>query len=175
MQYNPHEYQKFCIDYLLERPAAGLFLKPGMGKTSVALTAAERLLYDTFEASKVLVIAPLRVAEDTWSRESAKWDHLQHLRVSRVLGSIKERRAALRADADIYCINRENVDWLVKAYGMNWPFDVVIIDELSSFRNPSARRFKALRKVRPLVKYLWGLTGISRSNTVQCCVASIRA
>ena len=108
MQYNPHEYQKFCIDYLLERPAAGLFLKPGMGKTSVALTAAERLLYDTFEASKVLVIAPLRVAEDTWSRESAKWDHLQHLRVSRVLGSIKERRAALRADADIYCINREN-------------------------------------------------------------------
>lgn len=95
MQYNPHEYQKFCIDYLLERPAAGLFLKPGMGKTSVALTAAERLLYDTFEASKVLVIAPLRVAEDTWSRESAKWDHLQHLRVSRVLGSIKERRAAL--------------------------------------------------------------------------------
>ena len=102
MQYNPHEYQKFCIDYLLERPAAGLFLKPGMGKTSVALTAAERLLYDTFEASKVLVIAPLRVAEDTWSRESAKWDHLQHLRVSRVLGSIKERRAALRADADIY-------------------------------------------------------------------------
>lgn len=166
MQYNPHEYQKFCIDYLLERPAAGLFLKPGMGKTSVALTAAERLLYDTFEASKVLVIAPLRVAEDTWSRESAKWDHLQHLRVSRVLGSIKERRAALRADADIYCINRENVDWLVKAYGMNWPFDVVIIDELSSFRNPSARRFKALRKVRPLVKYLWGLTGTPRPKSL---------
>lgn len=97
MKYKPHEYQKFCIDYLLERPAAGLFLKPGMGKTSVALTAADRLLYDTFEAAKVLVIAPLRVAEDTWSRESAKWDHLQHLRVSRVLGSVKERRAALRA------------------------------------------------------------------------------
>lgn len=166
MKYKPHEYQKFCIDYLLERPAAGLFLKPGMGKTSVALTAADRLLYDTFEAAKVLVIAPLRVAEDTWSRESAKWDHLQHLRVSRVLGSVKERRAALRADADIYCINRENVDWLVKVYGMNWPFDVVIIDELSSFRNPSARRFKALRRVRPLVKYLWGLTGTPRPRSL---------
>ena len=155
MKYTPHPYQEYCIDYLLSHPAAGLFLKPGMGKTSVALTAADRLLYDTFEATRVLVIAPLRVAEDTWSRESEKWDHLRHLRVSRVLGDVKERRAALRADADIYCINRENVDWLVKLYGTDWPFDLVIVDELSSFRNPSARRFRALRKVRPLVKYLW--------------------
>lgn len=147
MKYTPHPYQEYCIDYLLSHPAAGLFLKPGMGKTSVALTAADRLLYDTFEATRVLVIAPLRVAEDTWSRESEKWDHLRHLRVSRVLGDVKERRAALRADADIYCINRENVDWLVKLYGTDWPFDLVIVDELSSFRNPSARRFRALRKV----------------------------
>ena len=166
MKYTPHPYQEYCIDYLLSHPVAGLFLKPGMGKTSVALTAADRLLYDTFEATRVLVIAPLRVAEDTWSRESEKWDHLRHLRVSRVLGDVKERRAALQADADIYCINRENVDWLVKLYGTDWPFDLVIVDELSSFRNPSARRFRALRKVRPLVKHLWGLTGTPRPRSL---------
>ena len=166
MKYVPHTYQTFCIDYLLERPAAGLFLKPGMGKTSVALTAADRLLYDSFEVSKVLVIAPLRVAEDTWSRESAKWDHLQHLRVSRVLGSAKERLAALAQTADVYCINRDNVSWLVDLYGMNWPFDLVIIDELSNFRNPSAKRFKALRKVRPLIRRLWGLTGTPRPRSL---------
>ncbi len=166
MKYIPHEYQSYCIDYLLTHPAAGLFLKPGMGKTSIALTAADRLLYDYFAVSKVLVIAPLRVAEDTWSRESAKWNHLRHLRISRVLGSEKERRAALTVDADVYCINRENVDWLVKLYGLSWPFDLVIVDELSNFRNPSARRFKALRKVRPLIKYIWGLTGTPRPRSL---------
>ena len=137
MKYIPHAYQQFCIDYLLKHPAAGLFLKPGMGKTSIALTAAERLLYDRFTVSKVLVIAPLRVAEDTWSRESEKWDHLRHLRVSRVLGSARQRSAALEREADVYCINRENVDWLVSRYGLSWPFELVIVDELSSFRNPS--------------------------------------
>ena len=166
MKYIPHEYQVYCIDFLLSHPAAGLFLKPGMGKTSIALTAAEQLLYDRFEVSKVLVIAPLRVAEDTWSRESEKWDHLRHLRISRVLGSVKQRLAALARSADVYCINRENVEWLVKHYGMDWPFDLVIVDELSNFRNPSARRFKALRKVRPLVKYLWGLTGTPRPRSL---------
>ena len=125
MKYVPHDYQQFCIDYALSHPAAGLFLKPGMGKTSIALTAADRLLYDSFEVSKVLVIAPLRVAEDTWSRESEKWDHLKHLRVSRVLGSARERRAALARKADVYCINRENVPWLVKEYGLGWPFNMV--------------------------------------------------
>lgn len=166
MKYTPHEYQQFCIDFLLSHPAAGLFLKPGMGKTSIALTAADRLLYDSFEVSKVLVIAPLRVAEDTWSRESEKWDHLRHLRISKILGSAQQRRAALARSADVYCINRENVEWLVKYYGMNWPFDLVIVDELSNFRNPSARRFKALRKVRPLVKHLWGLTGTPRPRSL---------
>lgn len=166
MKYIPHEYQQFCIDFLLSHPAAGLFLKPGMGKTSIALTAADRLLYDRFEVSRVLVIAPLRVADDTWSRESEKWDHLRHLRISKVLGSAKQRRAALARSADVYCINRENVEWLVKYYGMGWPFDLVIVDELSSFRNPSARRFKALRKVRPLVKHLWGLTGTPRPRSL---------
>lgn len=166
MKYTPHEYQQFCIDYLLDHPAAGLFLKPGMGKTSVALTVADRLLYDSFEVSKVLVIAPLRVAEDTWSRESEKWDHLRHLRISKVLGTAQQRRAALARSADVYCINRENVAWLVKYYGLNWPFDLVIVDELSSFRNPSSQRFKALRKVRPLIKHLWGLTGTPRPRSL---------
>lgn len=168
MKYIPHEYQAYCIDFLLTHPAAGLFLKPGMGKTSIALTAAERLLYDSFTVSKVLVIAPLRVAEDTWSRESGKWDHLRHLRISRVLGSAKARQAALEARADIYCINRENVDWLVKYYdnGLEWPFDLVIVDELSNFRSPGARRFKALRKVRPLITHIWGLTGTPRPRSL---------
>lgn len=166
MKYIPHDYQAFCIDYLLTHPAAGLFLKPGMGKTSTSLTAAERLLYDSFAVSKVLVIAPLRVAEDTWSRESEKWDHLRHLRISKVLGSAKERVAALSVDADVYCINRENVPWLVKHYGINWPFEAVIVDESSSFRNPSAQRFKALRKVRPLIKCIWELTGTPRPRSL---------
>ena len=166
MKYIPHDYQSFCIDYLLSHPAAGLFLKPGMGKTSTSLTAAERLMYDRFEVSKVLVIAPLRVAEDTWSRESEKWDHLRHLRISKVLGSEKERLAALSVKADVYCINRENVPWLVKHYGLNWPFEAVIVDESSSFRNPSAQRFKALRKVRPLIRYIWELTGTPRPRSL---------
>ena len=173
MKYIPHEYQAFCIDYLLTHPAAGLFLKPGMGKTSTSLTAAERLLYDSFVVSKVLVIAPLRVAEDTWSRESEKWDHLRHLRISKVLGSAKEREAALAADADVYCINRENVPWLVKFYGLRWPFEAVIVDESSSFRNPSAQRFKALRKVRPLIKYIWELTGTPRPRSLMDLWAQI--
>ncbi len=166
MKYVPHNYQQFCIERLLEKPATGLILKPGMGKTSIALTAADQLLYDSFDVSKALVIAPLRVAEDTWSRESAKWDHLRHLRISKVLGSEKQRRAALEVDADIYVINRENVDWLVKLYGMRWPFELVIIDELSNFRNPSSRRFRALKKIRPLVRYVWGLTGTPRPRSL---------
>ena len=166
MKYIPHDYQAFCIDYLLNHPAAGLFLKPGMGKTSTSLTAAERLMYDRFEVSKVLVIAPLRVAEDTWSRESQKWDHLRHLRISKVLGSEKERLAALSVEADVYCINRENVPWLVKHYSLDWPFEAVIVDESSSFRNPSAQRFKALRKVRPLIRYIWELTGTPRPRSL---------
>lgn len=166
MKYIPHDYQQFCINFALEHPAAGLLLDIGLGKTSIALSAAEQLLYDRFEVSKVLVIAPLRVAEDTWSREGSKWDHLRYLRVVRVLGTEAERRAALAQEADIYCINRENTAWLVKQYGLAWPFDAVVIDELSSFRNPSSRRFKALRKVRPLMKYIWGLTGTPRPRSL---------
>lgn len=121
-------------------------------------------MYDRFEVSKVLVVAPLRVAEDTWTKESAKWDHLQELRVVRVLGSQAQRIRALETDADIYCINRENIPWLVKYYGTDWPFDGVVLDELSSFKSPSSKRFKAMRKVRPLIKHIVGLTGTPSPN-----------
>ena len=144
MKYVPHEYQAYCIDYLLERPAAALWLKPGMGKTVTALTAADRLLYDYFAASKVLVIAPLRVAEDTWTREAGKWDHLKLLRIIPVLGSREKRIKALNTPGDVYVLSRDNVQWLVDHYRNAWPFDTVIIDELSSFKNPQAKRFKSL-------------------------------
>ncbi len=124
------------------------------------------LLNDYFEASRVLVIAPLRVAEDTWAREIEKWDHLQHLRISKVLGSAAARRKALKAEADIYVINRENVEWLVSEYGSKWPFDTVVIDELSSFKNPQAKRFRALRRIRPMIKRVVGLTGTPAPNSL---------
>jgi len=152
------------MDWIRERPYAGLFLDMGMGKTAVALTVANELLYDSFDVRKVLVIAPKKVAEDTWSRETAKWDHLRHLRISKVLGSREQRFAALAREADIYVINRENVVWLVETLGAEWDFDMVIVDELSSFKNHRAKRFRALRKVRPLIKRLIGLTGTPVPN-----------
>ena len=121
-------------------------------------------MYDRFEVNKVLVVAPLRVAEDAWAKESAKWDHLRGLRVVRVLGSQAQRIRALETDADIYCINRENIPWLVKYYGTEWPFDGVVLDELSSFKSSSSKRFKAMRKVRPLIKHIVGLTGTPSPN-----------
>ncbi|MTI95404.1 MAG: DEAD/DEAH box helicase [Firmicutes bacterium] len=121
-------------------------------------------MYDRFEVARVLVIAPLRVAETVWTSEAAKWEHLRHLRLSRVIGSQKQRLAALGVPADIYLINRENVEWLVNHYGKDWPFDMVVVDELSSFKSPKARRFRALRKVRPLVNRIVGLTGTPAPN-----------
>lgn len=135
-----------------------------MSKTVITLTTVALWMYDRFEINKVLVVAPLRVAEDTWTKESVKWDHLQGLRVVRVLGTEAQRIRALQTDADIYCINRENIPWLVKYYGARWPFDGVVLDELSSFKNPSSKRFKAMRKVRPLIKYIVGLTGTPSPN-----------
>lgn len=164
MKFIPHTYQKYAIQRILEQPAVGLFLDMGMGKTVCALTAAAELLHDRFEVTRVLVIAPLRVAEDTWSREAEKWDHLKYLRIAKVLGSEQQRVAALNSDADIYVINRENVEWLVNYFGKRWPFDMVIIDELSSFKSSKARRFRALRKVRPLIKRIVGLTGTPAPN-----------
>lgn len=164
MQFQPHDYQIIAMDWIRERPYAGLFLDMGMGKTAVALTVANELLYDSFDVRKVLVIAPKKVAEDTWSRETAKWDHLRHLRISKVLGSREQRLAALAGEADIYVINRENVVWLVETLGAEWNFDMVIVDELSSFKNHRAKRFRALRKVRPLIKRVVGLTGTPVPN-----------
>ncbi len=135
-----------------------------MGKTVTTLTAINDLMHDYLEISKVLVIAPLRVAEDTWSRETGKWDHLQHLKISKILGTEKQRLQALKEKADIYVINRENVQWLIKTLGLKWDFDMVVIDELSSFKSPSAQRFKALRKMMPMVKRIVGLTGTPAPN-----------
>ena len=162
MKYVPHEYQNYAEQFIIEHPASGLFLEMGLGKTVIALTAIDNLLYDYFEIAKVLVVAPLRVAHDTWSKECEKWEHLKHLRIAKVLGSEKERKLALSKRADIYIINRENVEWLTKVY--NWDFDMLIIDELSSFKSPNAKRFKALRKIRPLVKRIVGLTGTPAPN-----------
>ena len=164
MEYKPHDYQQFAINYILEHPIAAVILGMGLGKTSITLTAIEQLIYDSFEVSKVLVVAPLRVARNTWSDEIHKWDHLKHLRYSIVLGSAAERKKALEADADIYIINRENLQWLIEQSGVNFFWDMVVLDELSSFKNWNSKRFKAFMKVRPKVKRVIGLTGTPSSN-----------
>jgi len=164
MKYAPHEYQKYAEQFIIEHPACGLLLDMGLGKTIIALTAVDELMFDYFHVARVLVIAPLRVAQDTWSKECEKWDHLKGIKISKVLGSEKERRLALFRKADIYIINRENVEWLTKNY--KWDFDMVIIDELSSFKSHSAKRFKALRKVRSLTKRVVGLTGTPAPNSL---------
>lgn len=164
MKFNPHNYQKFAIEKVVENEACGLFLDMGLGKTIITLTAVDELMNNCFEVNKVLVIAPLRVAKMTWSSEIEKWDHLKGLKISKVLGPEKKRLEALEADADIYIINRENTEWLVNHYGRAWPFDMVVIDELSSFKSNKSRRFKALRKVRPLIKRIVGLTGTPTPN-----------
>lgn len=166
MRYKPHQYQQYATARILDTPFIALLLEMGLGKTVSTLTALDLLLNDYFDAGRVLVIAPLRVAEDTWAREIEKWDHLQHLRISKVLGSAEVRRKALKADADIYVINRENVEWLVGEYGSKWPFDTVVIDELSSFKNPGSKRFRALRRVRPMMKRVIGLTGTPAPNSL---------
>jgi len=164
MKFNPYPYQRRAIQHILDNPAAGLFLDLGLGKTVITLTAVAELLHDRFEVDRVLVVAPLRVADSVWTAEAEKWDHLRHLEISKVLGRKKKRLAALEEKADIYVINRENIPWLVGHYQRRWPFDMVVIDELSSFKSPSAKRFRALRKVRPLIRRIVGLTGTPAPN-----------
>lgn len=161
---NLHQYQKYSVNFIQSHPAAGLLLDMGLGKTVSTLTAINRLMFEDLEINKVLVIAPKRVAEDTWTKEAAKWDHLKHLRISRVLGTERRRKGALRADADIFVINRENVCWLIAQYRGALPFDMLVIDELSSFKSPKAQRFKALRMVRPQFSRVVGLTGTPAPN-----------
>lgn len=164
MKYSPHDYQRYATEKIIELPACGLFLAMGLGKTVSTLTAVNELIYDRFEIEKVLVIAPKRVAEDTWISEAEKWDHLWYLTFSKILGTASQREAALQVKADIYLINRENVVWLVDKLRKQWPFDMVVVDELSSFKSNQAKRFKALRTIRPLVKRFVGLTGTPAPN-----------
>ena len=163
MNFTPYPHQDAGIEWIVEHPACALLWGMGTGKTVTTLTAINALLYELLEDGPVLVIAPKRVAENTWSKETAKWEHLHHLRISRVMGTAKQRQEALAAKADIYVINRDNVQWLVEA-SIGWPFDTVVVDESSSFKNPQARRFKALRKVRPKIRRLILLTGTPSPN-----------
>lgn len=164
MEYKPHDYQKYATEFIMTHPVAAVILQMGLGKTVCTLDAINQLMYDSFEVRKVLVIAPLRVAKVTWSDEIKKWSNLSHLRYSIAIGTEKERVAALMKDADIYIINRENVQWLVEKSKVPFEFDMVVIDELSSFKNWSSKRFKAFMKVRPRVKRVVGLTGTPSPN-----------
>lgn len=164
MHYNPHTYQTRLKDFIIDNRYAFLTVDMGLGKTVTTLTAVRELIEDYLEAERVLVVAPKSVAENTWTSECAKWDHLAHLRVSVVMGTETQRIKALEAPADIYVINRDNVVWLTEHYGAQWPFDTVIIDESSSFKNPQARRFKALRRVRPMIRRMVLLTGTPLPN-----------
>lgn len=164
MKYKPHNYQAFASEFILEHPVCCLMLDMGLGKTVITLTALWELVLDRFDVSRILVIAPKRVAEDTWPKEIAKWEHLSGLSFSLVLGSRADREAALRKRAFIYIINRENVAWLVENY--RWDFDMVVIDELSSFKSNKAERFKAMKHVRPKVSRIIGLTGTPAPNSL---------
>lgn len=164
MEFIPRPYQKYAIDKIIRNKAVALLLDMGMGKTAITLTAIKALRYDYFDVQRVLVIAPKHVAEVTWTDEAAQWDHTRDLRISVVIGSLKARETALASDADVYVINRENVIWLVSSYGKRWPFDMVVIDESSSFKNPQAKRFRALKKVRPAINRIVELTGTPSPN-----------
>lgn len=164
MKYSPHNYQTYATDFIVGHPEAAVFLDMGLGKSVITLTALLDLCLDRFEIAKVLVIAPLRVARDTWTAELQKWDHLKCFTYATVIGSVSEREAALRKKAHIYLINRENVSWLIEESGFSFDFDMIVIDELSSFKSYQAKRFRSLLRVRPTVKRIVGLTGTPAGN-----------
>lgn len=164
MKYVPHKYQAYATEFIEEHPVAAVLLDMGLGKSVITLTAIHNLCLDTFEVQKVLVIAPLRVARDTWKAELEKWDHLKDLKYSIAVGTEAERKTALQKDAHIYIINRENVVWLIEQSGLPFDYDMVVIDELSSFKSYQAKRFRSLLKVRPAIKRIVGLTGTPSSN-----------
>ena len=164
MKYSPHDYQRYAAEFIIAHPISALLLDMGLGKTSITLTAINDLLFDSFEVHKVLVVAPLRVARDTWSAEIEKWEHLKNLRYSVVVGTEQERLNALRTSADVYIINRENIQWLVEESGLPFDFDMAVIDELSSFKNHQSKRFRAFMKSRPKLKRIVGLTGTPVGN-----------
>lgn len=164
MRYEPYAHQRYCTNRIIDDVAIGLFLDMGLGKTVITLTAINELRNYRWQVQKALVIAPKKVAEGTWSKETEKWDHLKHLRVSLVCGSRQKRLRALATPADIYVINRDNVVWLVDHFMHSWPFDMVILDESSSFKNGRSKRFKALKLVRSRINRLVELTGTPSSN-----------
>ena len=174
MIYRPHNYQTYATEFILEHAESAVFLDMGLGKSVITLTAIRELCLDRYEVGKVLVIAPLRVARDTWSTEIKKWDHLKGLTYSVVIGSVTERKEALKKKAHIYLINRENVSWLIEDSGHPFDFDMVVIDELSSFKSYQAKRFRSLLKVRPKVKRIVGLTGTPSSNGLMDLWAEFR-
>jgi len=174
MKYSPHNYQTYATNFILEHPVAAVFLDMGLGKSVITLTAIHDLCLDSFLIRKVLVIAPLRVARDTWPAEIQKWDHLDGLTYSVAVGTETERKAALRQRASVYIINRENVQWLVEESGLPFDYDMVVIDELSSFKSWQSKRFKSLLKVRPRVKRIVGLTGTPSSNGLMDLWAQFR-
>ena len=174
MKYEPHNYQTFAINYIEEHPISAVLLDMGLGKTSITLTALNNLLFDSFKAHRILVIAPLRVARYTWPAEVDKWDHLQGLICSVAVGTEAERRSALLKQADIYIINRENVQWLIEDSKLHFNYDTVVVDELSSFKNYQAKRFRAMMKVRPTVKRIIGLTGTPSANGLMDLWAEFR-
>lgn len=164
MKYKPHEYQVYATEYILTHPIAAVLLDMGLGKSVITLSAIFDLTLDSFLVRKVLVIAPLRVARDTWPAEIEKWDHLKGLNYTVAVGTVAQRKRALMKRAQVYIINRENIEWLISRSGISFDFDMVVIDELSSFKSHQAKRFKSLLKVRPKVKRIVGLTGTPSSN-----------
>ena len=174
MKYQPHSYQEYAAAFIEAHPAACLLLDMGLGKTAITLSAINDLLFDSFEAHRILVIAPLRVARDTWPEELRKWEHLSGLEFSVAVGTEAERKAALWKRADLYIINRENVQWLIEESGLPFDYDMVVVDELSSFKSHQAKRFKSLMKVRPKVKRIVGLTGTPSANGLMDLWAEFR-
>ena len=164
LDFKPHNYQKYCIEKVIENENIGLMLDMGLGKTIITLTAITELKFNYFEVNKVLIIAPKKVAESTWGDEIDKWRHLKDLKISKVLGSLTKRIKALNTRADIYIINRENVSWLVDYYRQDWPFDMVVVDEFSSFKNHASKRFKSLKMIKNKIKRFVGLTGTPAPN-----------
>ncbi|MGV0327319.1 SNF2-related protein [Corynebacterium confusum] len=174
MKYTPHDYQAHATQFIITHPQAAIFLGMGLGKTIITLTAIQQLIYNHFTVRRALIIAPLRVARDTWSAELDKWDHLTGMTISVIVGDATTRRHALNTPADIHVINRENIPWLIKQLGHDWPYDMVIIDELSSFKNPRAQRFKALKSRLPAITRMVGLTGTPAPNSLEDIWAPFR-
>lgn len=174
MKYVPHDYQTYATEFIEEHPVAAVLLDMGLGKSVITLTAIKNLCLDTFEVQKILVIAPLRVARDTWKAELEKWEHLRCIKYSVAVGTEAERKAALQKPANLYIINRENVGWLIEQSGLPFDYDMVVIDELSSFKSHQAKRFRSLMKVRPTVKRMVGLTGTPSSNGLMDLWAEFR-